>query len=343
MPRPDTLLPPDSPMPSGGPTVRLSTPAMACEFSVIMNPGASERIDAVTSALETVHDTERWLSVYRSDSEISRVNALAADGPVAIRADFLHLLQLAQSLTQQTDGAFDIASGQLTRLWKACRREQQLPDDDAIAEALRQSGSDGLELRVETSEVRFRRPGLLLDPGGIGKGLALDAAANGLRDRPEAPREYLMHGGHSSLLARGGHFGHRGWPVGIGNPLFTNQRLATIVLQNGAMSTSGSNIQFFRHNGIRYGHLLDPRTGRPIDGMLSVTVFAESAAVSDALSTAFFVLGPEKARVCCEKLPGVGAILIPFPAAGRTLDPVIVGTIPGTIVWDNRQIRHPAS
>ena len=104
------------------------------------------------------------------------------------------------------------------------------------------------------------------------------------------------------------------------------------------MSTSGSNIQFFRHEGQRYGHILDPRTAMPVEGMLSVTVLADSAAVADALSTAFFVLGVENARVVCDNLPNIGAILIPFPESGKRVTPTIVGVPFDQIFWDKEQV-----
>ena len=153
-----------------------------------------------------------------------------------------------------------------------------------------------------------------------------------------APTEYLLHGGHSSLIARGSHNHHDGWPVGIGNPLLTRKRLGTVLLKDQAMSASGSNIQFYRYEGRRYGHILDPRTAWPVEGMLSATVFAPSAAVADALSTAFFVLGVEKARKCCDNLPDVSAILIPFPEGGNRVTPTVVGVPPDQIVWDENQV-----
>jgi thiamine biosynthesis lipoprotein len=104
------------------------------------------------------------------------------------------------------------------------------------------------------------------------------------------------------------------------------------------MATSGSNIQFYRHEGRRYGHILDPRTGWPVDGMLSVTVLAPSAAVADALSTAFFVMGVEKACLCCKNWPEVGAILIPFPDKGRKVCPTVIGIPEDHIVWDEDQV-----
>ena len=142
-------------------------------------------------------------------------------------------------------------------------------------------------------------------------------------------------------MARGEHNGHPGWPVGIGNPLFTEKRLGTLLLCDQAMATSGSNIQFFRHEGKRYGHILDPRTGWPVDGMLSVTVLAPSAALADALSTAFFVMGVEKARQCCKNWPEVGVILLPFPDKGNKVQPTVVNIPEELIVWDEGQITRP--
>ncbi len=105
------------------------------------------------------------------------------------------------------------------------------------------------------------------------------------------------------------------------------------------MATSGSNIQFYRYEGKRYGHILDPRTGWPVEGMLSVTVLAPSAAVADAVSTAFFVLGIEKAVICCENLPEVGVILIPFPEQGRKVRPHLIGIPADQIFWDLEQVE----
>ena len=184
--------------------------------------------------------------------------------------------------------------------------------------------------------VRFLRQGVELNLGGIGKGYALDRAAKMLREHEID--DWLLHGGHSSLLAKGDHHGQGGWPVGIGNPLFTSQRLGTILLREGAMSTSGSNIQYFRHLGRRYGHIVDPRTGWPADALLSVTVLAPTSAQADALSTAFFIMGVEKTRNCCDNLPGVGAILIPFPDQGRRLRPVVLGIPTDVLFWDLEQV-----
>lgn len=324
--------------PSGSDTIRISCRAMACEFTVIMNPGSPDQLSPAGDTLQMIHDIELWLSVYRENSEISFVNRTAANEPVHVRRSMLELLQLSVDLHQRTNGAFDIAAGSLIQLWRRARAEQRIPFQSEVDQALEIAGTVHLEIDETANTVRFRRSGLLLDPGAIGKGFALDEVAEWLGRSPDAPTDYLVHGGHSSLIAKGIHNGLEGWPVGIGNPLFTNRRLATLLLKDQAMSTSGSNIQYFRHEGRRFGHILDPRSGWPVEGMLSVTVLADSAAVADAISTAFFVLGVEKAVQCCENLEGIGVILVPFPVQKRRLEPVVIGIPQHQIFWDETQV-----
>lgn len=334
---------PDRIPPAAGDTVRLSTRAMACDFSVIMNPGMTSQIEAAGEALNGIHAIEDWLSTYRSSSELSTVNRLAADQRVTVRGDLFELLLLARELHERTNGAFDLSCGALTQLWRNCRQQQRIPDQSEIDAALQKSGMSLVDFDKSRNQISFSRRGLILDPGAIGKGYALDESCRVLQESEFGPQSFLIHGGHSSLKAIGGHNGHAGWPVGIGNPLFTEKRLGTLLLCDRAMATSGSNIQFFRHEGKRYGHILHPQTAWPIEGMLSVTVLAPSAAVADALSTAFFVMGVEKAVACCENWPEIGAILIPFPVQGRKVHPTVVGLAEDMIVWDHSQVELMSS
>jgi thiamine biosynthesis lipoprotein len=313
---------------------------MACDFSVIMNPGPTEQIEVAGEALELVHAIEGWLSIYRESSELSGVNQMAHESPVRVRPELFDLLQKAVEIHVRTDSAFDMATGSLTQLWRACRREHRIPSQPEIDAASTRAGLKHVGLDSESQSVTFRQSGIILDPGAIGKGYALDEAREWLAKSPNGPDAFLLHGGHSSLIARGGHNGHQGWPVGLGNPLFTEKRLGTLMLCDQAMATSGSNIQFFRHEGKRYGHILDPRTGWPVDGMLSVTVLAPSAALADALSTAFFVMGVEKAQQCCKNWPDVGAILLPFPDKGHRVQPMLINIPDELIVWDKDQITR---
>jgi thiamine biosynthesis lipoprotein len=355
-------------VPQAGATVRLAINAMATEFGVLMNPGRNAPVAPASEALDLVHALERQLTVYRDDSEVSRLNATAAERPVEVSQSLFDLLSLCDDLTRMTDGAFDAATQAQITLWQRCRREDRVPTDGEIDDVLARSGMRHVRLDAENRTVAFTTPGLGFNFGAIGKGWALDRCAElmergqrpevggqrpGVRDqdslfppdtrpqdtgRPDHQTpdpsldSYCLHGGNSSVLARGDHNGLGGWPVGIGNPLFTSRRLGTILLKDRALGTSGSNIQYFRHNGTRYGHILDPRTARPARELLSVTVLAPSAATADALSTAFFVLGVEKARAVCDNQPLIGALLIPPPDRGGRLEPVVVG-LPDEILF----------
>ena len=125
--------------------------------------------------------------------------------------------------------------------------------------------------------------------------------------------DYLLHGGKSSVLARGDQPGEpagSGWTIGLRHPLRPAERLAEFCLRDQSLSTSGSGTQFFRRRGRRYGHILDPRTGQPVEGIFSATVIAPTAAEADALSTAFYVMGPEKTAAYCANRPELAAVLV---------------------------------
>lgn len=316
--------------PTGGTTLRLATRAMACDFSVLLNPDAGEHLEAASNALDLIHQLEDQLSVYREWTELSQLNRTAAEGPVPVELQLFQLLRTACELAQRTAGAFDPSSGPLVALWRRARQEDRIPTESEIEDALEQTGVDHVRFDHAERTVQFDRSGMEINLGGIGKGYALDRAGR-LLDESGAG-DWLIHGGHSSLLARGDHNGCGGWPVGLRDPLLPQGRLATLVLRDCAFSTSGSGVQFFRHDGKRYGHILDPRTGWPVDGMLSVTVLAPTAAEADALSTAFFVMGVEKSREYCDNHKEVSALLIPPPRRGRRLEPINCG-IPEEVLF----------
>lgn len=340
----------DRSTPQAGPTVRLAIRAMATEFVVLMNPGAPEQIWTASAALDVVAEVERQLTVYRSDSEVSRLNETASERPVGVSRNLFELLAECAELSRLTEGAFDVATHAQIALRQRYRKLETIPNDAEIAQSLARSGMQHVAFDPSATSIAFDRAGVGLNFGAIGKGYALDRCANVLSGRgsgdehrsahadesPSVP-SFCLSGGHSSVLARGGHNGLEGWPVGIGNPLFTSRRLGTILLKNQAMGTSGSNVQFFRHEGTRYGHILDPRTARPAAGLLSATVIAPTAAMADALSTAFFVLGVEKARELCDNQPLIGALLIPPPDRGGRLTPIVCGLSDECLFLDSEQ------
>ena len=329
-------------------TLRLTQRAMACDFSVIMNAGEHESIWRASGGLDLVAELESQLSVYREDSEISRLNATAFNAPRQVEPRLFALLQIAQEIASQTDNAFDLTTDPLIRLWRECREAGRVPNQAEIDRRLSDVGMHFVQLDAIARTVALRRPGVSVNLGAIGKGYALDRVAEYLRcSTDETDRDgnrnldYLLHGGQSSLLAHGQHTGCQGWPVGIGNPLFTDRRLGTIVLMNQAMATSGSNIQYYRVGDRRYGHILDPRTGWPVEGTLSVTAIADTAAKADALSTAFYVMGTDRIAEYCATHVDVGAIVIPIPSSDRRVQPLVLGVDPQQIYWNSDQIRTP--
>jgi FAD:protein FMN transferase len=310
----------DTGVPSARDTIRLETRAMACSWSVVMNPGPPRQVMIASDALDLVHQAESQLTVYRDNSAMSHINATAAETPVVVEPELFALLKRCCDLAIETGGAFDPVTRNLILLWRRCREAGRVPETYEIDESLHCCGTDRVTFDEAGLRMSFDRPGVGFDLGAIGKGVAIDRAAEHLAQQGIA--DFILHGGHSSMCARGDHYGQGGWPVGIRNPLFTDRRLATLLLRDCSISTSGSNIQFFRHGGRRYGHILDPRTGWPADDVLSVTVVAPNAADADALSTAFYVMGLENALKWCDNRPDIGVLIVPRPA-GRRLGPVI--------------------
>ncbi len=321
---------------------------MACEFEVLLDakqyPAGP---DAAVDALDVVEALEAQLTVYRDTSEVSRLNQQAYSQPVVVEKKLFELFLQAKVLWEATGGALDITSGALTKVWGFYRRLGRMPSETEVAEALTKVGSQHLDLDAGNKSVRFLVPGLELNLGAIGKGHTLDRCAELLSSR--GVHDFLIHGGNSSVMARG----VRGqgsevrsqessnpkseipnpkselsnpqstpWSIGLRHPLRPDQRLAEFMLHDQALGTSGSGSQFFHHQGKRYGHILDPRTGWPAEQVLSATVIAPTAAQADALSTAFYVLGLEGANAYCEKYAEISALLVKQKGAGVELHPV---------------------
>ena len=290
----------------------LSRRAMACTFEVFINAGQYEHgTQAALAALDLVDRLEDQLSVYREHSEISRLNRDAALGPVEVEGRLFALLVRAVEIHRETGGAFDVTAGRLSSVWGFKRRDGKIPTAEELETARASIGSGHLELDETALRVRFGQPGLEIDLGSIGKGYALDRAAGWLE--AEGIGDFLLHGGSSSVLARGTHGepdGEKGWFVGVRNPLDPERRIGRLRLADRALATSGSGTQFFMHDARRYGHILDPRSGWPAEGVLSASVLAPSAADADALATAFYVMGPQAAGEYCRNHQDVAAVML---------------------------------
>lgn len=290
---------------------------MGTQFQVFFNAGQyANAVEAAVEALDLIDGLEEQLSAFRPTSELSRINALAADGPVNVEPRLFQLLELALHLGRETNGAYDITSGPLWKAWGFARRAGKVPTEAQLEEARHNVGYHLVQLDPQHQTIRFLRPGVELNLGSIGKGYALDRAAEVLA--AAGIGDFLFHAGQSSVLARGSVLALRqpgptqptAWTVGIRHPLRRRARLGEVVLCDGALGTSGTENQFFRHAGRRYGHILDPRSGQPADSLLSATVIAPTAALADALSTAFFVMGAEAALDYCRTHPECAALLL---------------------------------
>lgn len=306
--------------------VRVSRVSMGTEFQVILAGSDAERLrTAGNDALDEVERLEERLSHYRPDSEICDLNLRAPYGPVLLEPSLFKLLSRALELSHATEGAFDPTAGALVRCWGFFRGRGSTPDPEAVGEALDRTGYHLVELNAAERTARFRREGVQLHLGAIGKGCAVDLAAAALRElRIESA---LIHGGTSTVYALGAPPGREGWDVGLCHPSDRGARLGVIRLRDRALSTSGDYEQFFEVGGRRFSHILDPRTGFPAQGTRSATVLAESAADTDALSTAAFVLGEEGSRRLCERFPGIGIVLVPASGSGEDRPVVVMGSV----------------
>ncbi|GIW97792.1 MAG: hypothetical protein KatS3mg111_1125 [Pirellulaceae bacterium] len=290
----------------------VSRPLMACEFEVLQNQHQYRAgTEAAWEALQRIEQLENLFSVYRPHSELSVLNRFGAQRAVALSYDTRTLLQLAVDLWQITGGAFDITAGALSEAWGFSRRQGKMPSPQDIEQALENVGSQWLEIDAEQSTARFLKAGIQVNPGGIGKGYALDRARAVLLDR--GIHDFMLHGGKSSVLAVG-HRRHRrtggGWLVSLNHPFREQEKIGVIRLRNQALGTSGSGKQFFHYQGKRYSHIIDPRTGWPASGLLSTTVICASGAIADALATALFVMGPLHAAEFLRAHQTIGAIVI---------------------------------
>jgi thiamine biosynthesis lipoprotein len=301
-------------------TLVVGREAMACRFEVAFNAG--EFADATplgVEALDLVDAIEARISIYREGSELARLNATAAAGWQPVSPELFALLLEARALHERTGGGFDPAAGSLVRCWGFLRRQGRTPTPELLAAAREASGMHLVELDEPGRRVRFARAGVELNPGAIGKGWALDRMMDFLG--AGGVGSVLVHGGQSSVRAAGTHgpggTGRAGWPVGIGHPLKPGRRLATLALVDRALGTSGSGTQFFVDRGRRIGHILDPRSGLPAEGVLSATVLAPTAAAADALATALYVLGPEALpRLAPPAGPVAALVVLPGRTAG---------------------------
>jgi thiamine biosynthesis lipoprotein len=279
-------------------------------FAAISLPATgTNRLAAATAQAKTVlAELEQRLSVYRPDSEISRLNAAAGTAPAPLSADTLDLLRRVRRYSEASGGAFDPTLGPVIRAWgfSGGKTPATIPSQDTLRVLLDRTGWRRLQVGETTASLPLA--GMFVDLGGIAKGYAVDRVLDAL-----APANYP-----NVLMDLGGNVRCRGeprpgvpWRIGVRNPFAREEIIGILRIPSGmAVATSGNYERFVEINGERYTHIIDPRTGWPVKGMASVTVVSPDGTESDALSTALFVAGVKEAKDILARLPGNEALFI---------------------------------
>lgn len=244
---------------------------------------------AVTESLEEAKRVDGLLSNYKKDSEWSKVNQLAGQGPVAVSQELFQLLEACLQYSRLSEGTFDITVGPLMRRWGFFKGSGRLPHRSELRTAMAAVGYQNISLDRKAQTVRFLNPSTEMDPGGVGKGYAVDRMIAILRDAGIASAFITAAG--SSMYALGTPPGEPGWKVSIRHPHYKDRTVATLALKDQSMATSGSSEKFFMADGKIYSHIMDPRNGYPAQGTLSVSVVSPKALDTEVWAKPFYILG----------------------------------------------------
>ncbi len=308
--------------------VTLARHAMATRFELVLHGDNPVSLRAAgEEALDEIDRLEAQLSLFRPSSEIANLNARAAREPVRVTPPLFALLEQARQLHQESGGAFDITIAPLVQCWGFMGGTGNLPRPEALARAKARVGMHLVELRREDFTVRFAREGVMLDLGAIGKGYAIERAAELLREAGVASA--LLHGGTSTIYALGHPPEAEFWEIAIANPNDPGAELPAgsghasapagllrLPLRDEAVSVSAVWGRCFEADGKTFGHVMDPRTGAPADHAVLATVVLPSATETDALSTALLTLGLEGHERISSLRPGMRTLVVGRVAGG---------------------------
>lgn len=258
-------------------------------------------IDAVMAEMRRI---DALMSHYKPDSQISLINAHAADAPVVVDVELFDLLKTALHFSEITEGAFDITYASVGYLYDYRRHVK--PSEEQIRNALPGVNWRHLQLDEATHSVRFERAGMRIDLGGIAKGYAVDRGI-GILQSLGVKHAVVTAGGDTRII--GDRFG-RPWLVGIRHPDDKSKTVTRIPLVDTAMSTSGDYERYFDENGVRYHHIINPHSGHSASLVRSATILGPTATQTDGLSKTAFVLGPEKALEIINRLPDFDAVFV---------------------------------
>ena len=298
---------------AGAQRLEKSTDAMGATFSVVLYGSDQESVNqAIDAAFEEAHRLDELLSNYKPASEWSRINRDAAVSPVVVSSESFQLLSDCIEYSRASEGTFDVTVAPLMRAWGFFGGDRKVPSSDQIRAGREMVGSHHIQLNAQQWTVHFDHPGVEIDPGGVGKGYAVDRMVEILRSR--GFRNALVAASGSSIYGLGNPPAEpRGWPISIADPWDHRKNVAQVFLKDMSLSTSGSYEKSFRVAGHRYSHIMDPRRGVPAESAVQVTVVAPRAIDSEVWAKPYFIQGsawtaahkPKSWRVLyCENTPG---------------------------------------
>lgn len=258
-------------------------------------------------AVSEIARIEKLISSWDPNSQTSEINRNAGIKPVQVDRELFELIERAIGISRLTDGAFDISYASMDNIWKFDGSMTEMPTDEQIKAAVNKIGFDNIELDDKKLSVFLKQEGMKIGFGAIGKGYAADKAKSLL----------MSEGVVAGIVNASGDMNTWGkqpdgqdWKVAITNPIDHNKAFALLPVSNGAVVTSGNYEKYVSFAGKRYAHIIDPRTGYPSTGIMSVTVFAPKAELADALATAVFVMGVDVGINLVNQLPQVKCLII---------------------------------
>lgn len=283
---------------------------MGTDFRIVLYAGDESVANrAAAAAYARVAELNRILSDYDPQSELSLLSATAGSNRVVKLSDDLwQVLQRSQQLAVETDGAFDVTVGPLTKMWRSARRSKTFPSAERMAEAQAATGYGHLQLDAASKSAQLAVANMRLDLGGIGMGYAADAALAVLKQHQI---QSAMIDASGDVVCSNAPPGQRGWKIAL-VPLREDGAAADrfVWLTDAALTTSGDAYQYVEFNGVRYSHIVDPATGLGLTKRSSVTVIASDCTTADSLATAVCVLGPERGRQLIAKTPEAAALIV---------------------------------
>ena len=281
--------------------------SMACTYTVVVYGTNPKQLPLITTAaLDEVDRIDALMSHYKPESPLSQINREAGQRPVLVEPELFRFLEACVRYSQQSQGGFDITVGPLMKAWGFFRGEGRIPWFFELWGVMRKVGYQHLRLDASQRTIQFERSGMELDLGGIAKGYAVDRVVALLKEQ-KIERGFVSAGG-STIYALGAPPDSRGWEIKLQDPLAPHdpkKSAATVSLKDQCLSVSGNYEKFFKVRGVTYSHIMDPRTGRPVENMLSVAVVTQNGTDGDALDNAFYVQGVEKGKALLPLYPGL--------------------------------------